>query len=267
MTATASASEFVYTRRVPPDAVTRRWRRFGLAAAIALHGGLIALLLVVRPWAAAPPQEIVYDLVFVPPAPPPAAAAPSEEALITPTLLSPPEPLVEPDPLPVPAVTTVPELPKPVPRPHRTPAPQAQPPARSTVEAPSESPAETTSSAASTAPVTAAVAPPVAQPPAARPAPDPAYTNTLLTWLDRHKEYPWTARRRGVQGRVVLRLAVARSGAITEARVESSSGAEILDEAAIEMVQRANPVPPLPASFPGDRAEFRVPVEFALSSR
>jgi periplasmic protein TonB len=256
-----SAAEFVSTRRVPPDAVTRRWRRFGLAGAIALHGSLIALLLFVRPWEAAPPKEFVYDLVFVPPAPPPAAAAPSEEVLIPPTPLSPPEPLAEPDPLPVPAVTTVPELPKPVPRPHRAPAPQVQPPARSTVEAPTDS---TTSS---TAPVTAAVAPPVAQSPAARPAPDPAYTNTLLAWLDRHKEYPWTARRRGMQGRVVLRLAVARSGAVTEARVESSSGAEILDEAAIEMVQRANPVPPLPASFPGDHAEFRVPVEFALSSR
>jgi len=89
----------------------------------------------------------------------------------------------------------------------------------------------------------------------------------LLSWLDRHKEYPWSARRRGMQGQVVLRLAVARSGKVAETAIETSSGAEVLDRAALDMVERASPLPPLPASVPGDVAEFRVPVSFALSQR
>jgi len=260
MGAAATVSEYVATRRAPLDAATRRSRRLGIAAAVALHAGLIAVLLTVRPWEAAPREDVVYDLVFVPPAqaPAPPAAAP-DEAIAPETPSGPPDLASEPESAPT--VTTVPEPPKPVtrPRPHRQPTPApVQAPTPSTAEAPTPSPAPAT---------TAAVAPAAPVPPAAHPAPDPAYTNTLLTWLDRHKEYPWTARRRGMQGRVVLRLAVARSGKVTEARIESSSGAEILDEAAMDMVQRANPVPPLPASFAGDRAEFRVPVEFALSQR
>ncbi|HEX9466336.1 MAG TPA: energy transducer TonB [Alphaproteobacteria bacterium] len=258
---TAFNSDYVTTRRAPLDPTTRRSRRFGLAVAIGLHAAVIALLMTVRPWAPAAPEQLVYDLVFVEPAaaPPPPAAEPPD-ANLPETPAGPPELVTEPEPAPM--VTSVPELPKPAPRPHppvRHPTPA---PAPRAAEAPAAAaPTQTDSSGSSP------MAPPNPSPPAvaAHPPPDLAYTATLLTWLNQHKEYPWMARRRGVQGRVILRLAVARSGNVTEARIETSSGAELLDQAAVDMVHRANPLPPLPASFVGDRAEFRVPVEFALS--
>ena len=61
-------------------------------------------------------------------------------------------------------------------------------------------------SAGSSATAAPVVAP---RPQAATPAvPDPVYTTTLLSWLDRHKEYAWIARRRHVGGKVALQLAV-----------------------------------------------------------
>src|SRR5258708_29761164 len=258
---TAFNSDYVTTRRAPLDPTTRRSRRFGLAVAIGLHAAVIALLMTVRPWAPAAPEQLRYDLVFVEPAPAPPPPPPAPpDANLPETPAGPPELVTEPEPAPM--VTSVPELPKPAPPPHppvRHPTPAPAP--RAPQAPPAAAPTQTDSSASSP------MAPPTPSPPAvpAPPPPDLPQTPTPRPHLYQHQEYPWMARRRGVQGRVILRLAVARSGNVTEARIETSSGAELLDQAAVDMVHRANPLPPLPASFVGDRAEFRVPVEFALS--
>lgn len=46
-------------------------------------------------------------------------------------------------------------------------------------------------------------------------------------------DYPWSARRRGIQGRVVIRLAVAADGRPTDAEIVQSSGDTGLDQAAL----------------------------------
>ncbi len=52
-----------------------------------------------------------------------------------------------------------------------------------------------------------------------------------------HPEYPLLARRRGEQGKVVLRVGVTPDGAASEVAVAASSGHPLLDAAAVRGVR------------------------------
>jgi TonB family protein len=56
------------------------------------------------------------------------------------------------------------------------------------------------------------------------------------------KEYPAAARRRNLEGTLVVSLDVAGDGSLSEVRIVSSSGSEILDEAGIDLVKGVFPV-------------------------
>jgi len=56
-------------------------------------------------------------------------------------------------------------------------------------------------------------------------------------------EYPAASRERGEQGKVLLEIAVTAEGAVSEAKVVSSSGFAALDDAAVKAVRRAKFVP------------------------
>jgi len=61
---------------------------------------------------------------------------------------------------------------------------------------------------------------------------------------------------------VMLGFVIRRDGAVLDAWVEGSSGSPLLDDAAIDMVRRASPVPPLPASFAGASIRVVIPVDY-----
>jgi protein TonB len=221
----------------------RRSLPLSIAAAALAHAVFFALLLALPRTSLPEEERVTYDVVVV--APPVARVASPE-----------PEVVPESAPLPVPAVVA-PSPPKP--KPH----PVAKAPAL--VPAPDDEPVSAGEPAVTEpSPSVAVAAPPVAPAPA-RVAADPAYARTLLTWLNRYRDYPLQARRRGVEGRVVLFLVVERSGRVSELKIATSSGAEILDEAALAMVRRADPMPPVPRSMTGDLIQFWIPVDFALS--
>ena len=91
------------------------------------------------------------------------------------------------------------------------------------------------------------------------------YGAVLLAWLERHKEYPHRARQRRQQGVVLLYFVVDRQGNVIEHRIRKSSGFEFLDKAATAMLERAQPLPPIPDTLRGDRLELLVPVEFFIT--
>jgi TonB family protein len=65
----------------------------------------------------------------------------------------------------------------------------------------------------------------------------------LQSALEKAKNYPRLARERGIEGTVLVRFRVLRSGEVREVRVVKSSGAAILDEASVKTVNSAGPMP------------------------
>ncbi|MBB1432835.1 energy transducer TonB, partial [Pseudoalteromonas sp. SG43-6] len=90
------------------------------------------------------------------------------------------------------------------------------------------------------------------------------YATTLLTWLEKHKEYPRIAKSRRQQGTVIVYFIVGRDGMIVTSRIEQTSGYPALDDEALKMLQRAQPLPAIPNGIAGNNLELVVPVEFFI---
>ena len=86
----------------------------------------------------------------------------------------------------------------------------------------------------------------------------------LMNWLERHKRYPIAARRKGVQGAVLVRFVVNSEGVLLEKELLESSGSKHLDSAAMKLLSRAAPYPKLPEQLMADVLEVRLPIEYRL---
>jgi protein TonB len=92
--------------------------------------------------------------------------------------------------------------------------------------------------------------------------PDARYLAELAESLRRAQRYPIAARRLRQEGRVVLKLDLAADGALVDCEVVRSSGYELLDEAALDMVRRTAPLPP---STTGAPLTLTIPIVFSLN--
>jgi periplasmic protein TonB len=88
-----------------------------------------------------------------------------------------------------------------------------------------------------------------------------AYNALVFGHLQRFKRYPSSAR--GAQGTMVVRFVLNRAGAVIESTVTKSSGNDVLDREALEILRRASPFPPFPAAKPGPQDSYVAPVNFA----
>lgn len=75
-----------------------------------------------------------------------------------------------------------------------------------------------------------------------------AYTNSLLNKVQRigNMNYPEEARERGITGKVRLQLRLRPDGSLAEVAVLESSGSEILDAAAQQIIRLSAPFSPFP---------------------
>lgn len=90
------------------------------------------------------------------------------------------------------------------------------------------------------------------------------WQSRVLSWLNRHKRYPASARSRRQEGLVQVAFTVDQGGRVTSSRVSRSSGIPALDQAALEMVRRASPVPAPPPEIASSALRLAVPVDFSL---
>jgi periplasmic protein TonB len=91
------------------------------------------------------------------------------------------------------------------------------------------------------------------------------YEQQMSAWLQQHRVVPPMARQLGQHGTPVLRVRINRQGAVSFFAIDRSSGFALIDDAAMDMVRRANPFPAPPASYPGGALlEFLIPVTFDL---
>ena len=81
--------------------------------------------------------------------------------------------------------------------------------------------------------------------------------------LERYKRYPSEAQARGEYGVAQLAFNVDRSGGVHHARIVRSSGSSALDSATLDLVMRAQPLPPPPPEIQGAQIPIVVPIRYS----
>ena len=90
------------------------------------------------------------------------------------------------------------------------------------------------------------------------------YAGLLKGWLQENMHYPRAARLAGQEGRAIVRFVIDRSGKVLSIRLEQGSGHHVLDREAVEMIERADPFPVMPAEMIASELELRVPIVFEI---
>ena len=115
------------------------------------------------------------------------------------------------------------------------------------------------------APVETAVARPA---PAGEAPPDlgslAQYRLALIGAAKRHKTYPPPAIDRGLEGRVDVRLVIGTDGALARVLVRRSSGHDVLDRQALELMRTASGLTPVPPALRNREFAVEVPVLYEL---
>jgi len=88
------------------------------------------------------------------------------------------------------------------------------------------------------------------------------YAAKVRLHLESFKVYPPQARRRHLRGVVMLAFTIDRQGRVLSGRIAKTSGVGELDQAALDMLAAAQPLPVPPAEVTGERIAMTVPVEF-----
>lgn len=243
-----------------------------LGLSLALHG---AVLLLPRATHGAPPDQpplqvtLYLDTATPAPAPQHSPQSPSPATAPMATPPAPPAPSTRHRPLPAAPRA---EAPRPLAVPAQTatlPAPTV--PALQADAGPAGAKAASGAAEASTTPSTAAAQGPApAREAAATGDNDPnalaRYGRALSSLLERQQHYPRLAAMRGWEGEARLQLSIARKGTIVAIQIAHSSGFDVLDRSALELVQQLPEalLPPVPAALREREFQIVVPILYQL---
>lgn len=273
-------ASFTATLEEPEPRRRHAWRR-AFVASLALHVAVIGGLLLLS-GVPPPVEEIEVPLVQLVPGDgaagssggqagggAPAAAAPAEAPSEAPPEVRPaPAPVVLPRPPrarpqprpqtpPAPVVSERPP-PEPVPTPAATPAPAPAPqPGTAATGSSASGPGGTVGSGQGNAGTGAGAL-------GSGEGPGDDYFERLRRHLAWHKRYPADASKQKQEGKVQVKFTLARDGTVLAAEIERGSGFPLLDQAVLDMLREASPVPPLPERFTRERIQISLPIDFSL---
>jgi len=222
-----------------------RWA-VSCATVLACYGAAATAILAWEPHYEVPsaPETIaMIDLAPLPPEPTPPPPAPPP----------PPEPEIIPEPPPdVKVEVPLPPVKKP-------------PPPKVKREEPPPEPVVTPA-----APVETVAAPVPAPAPriAARPDPLPnimaVYGAHVSAHVQKNLRYPLASLRRDERGTAYVVLTLNKDGRVLSYKLETGTGRRLLDEEALAVVMRSNPMPAFPPEIDRGEMELRLPVVFSL---
>ena len=269
-----------FAHTILPPKEHPHWHRWAIAAlvVVGIHIVLIAAYLLTRPEERPPgnpPDTVMIDLAPVAVAPPPQdeVDTPPQPDQVQPDTPPPPTPNIPPPPDQPPPPTT--DTTAPV-EPDVQPAQQAEvvmsappppPPPKPLVEKTTKPPKPThhlpkpqrrikstrmnRQAQQQAAPMAGLQGAAVAD-----------WKSEIVMRIMSEKEYPEEARSQGLGGTAYVAFSVSRGGGIRGVRLVRSAGSSALDRAAVETVQRSNPVPPAPPGING--GSFTVPIHFSV---
>lgn len=87
----------------------------------------------------------------------------------------------------------------------------------------------------------------------------------LLAHLDKFKRYPTD--RSGRNAEITISMTLDREGRVLAANIVKSSGDSSFDQAALSMIEKANPVPPPPPLIADEGLNFSLPIIFKKNGR
>jgi len=90
------------------------------------------------------------------------------------------------------------------------------------------------------------------------------YRLALIVATRRYKRYPAIAMEKGWQGTVRVHMVIGANGMIASASIKTSSGHEILDNQAMDMLKKGKTTVQIPASLRAREFSVDVPVIFSL---
>jgi protein TonB len=93
------------------------------------------------------------------------------------------------------------------------------------------------------------------------------YARALFPAVRKHRVYPKTARRLGLEGRVVVAMVIDARGRVLDVKIHRPSPHAILNEAALTAMRRVQRVPAPPAGLLGARGKMRVAVPLSYTLR
>lgn len=91
-----------------------------------------------------------------------------------------------------------------------------------------------------------------------------SYLNQLSRHLARHYKYPSQARQLKQEGTAVIIFVFQRDGSLISHSIQGSSGYKLLDQAALDMLAQATPLPKVPATMQGEVFTYALPVRFRI---
>lgn len=220
----------------PMSAGTRLFGMGGTSAIVLLI--LAGVMLTWRTYTASQPATLsTFDIAppAAPPEPPSEVPPGPEQVQKDKPQPDPDRPKVEPPKIELPSPNAVPVA-------VATPAPDPTPPIEKTT-APEAKPA-----------------PPAPQVSSGK----PTWEGLVLGALNKVKRYPRDAHFARQQGIPYIRFVMDRDGKVLSVRIERSSGHRSLDQEALALAKRAQPLPKPPEDVKGDTIELVVPVEFFM---
>jgi TonB family protein len=96
--------------------------------------------------------------------------------------------------------------------------------------------------------------------PVSRALSDPSYLAQIQAHLARYNTYPPAAAAKHLTGTVFVQFIWDTQGNILFARVGKSSGSPVLDDSAMAVLQKAQPLPPIPPNLDAERMYVLLPI-------
>lgn len=92
------------------------------------------------------------------------------------------------------------------------------------------------------------------------------WSKTLVELLTKSKRYPPDALDHRAAGTVIVSFAIDRTGRLLESHIKKSSGFDLLDNEAIDALNRAQPFSPLPTEYPQTQIKLDIPMSFTFEN-
>lgn len=93
------------------------------------------------------------------------------------------------------------------------------------------------------------------------------YFSQLMSWLNQHKNYPAELKKNKRQGTVIIKFTMNHDGKVIRSNIKKTSGITALDNAALNMLSSASPLPPIPDEMNRQQLTLAIPVHYSLRTK